>query len=1010
MINWELNFSTPYAQKLVNGEIGSARVHARVLTDQYMSAIRLGAPVGIPPTLPSGIAPAFPTVPVGPGTYFNLYETRRMLFENTIYSYFQAKAILDGKANVNDAIVSLKRLQKKAKELSDEVKTTAAELKVITQEIQNLPQEFVEFYNDIKSIIEAKLQQLKDLQINAKDPEYVKEQKRQLLQALFGEEITTINAILEFKPSLNPADYENIVNLATTIEQELKKINKITSSEEEFKKYLLKEAQRSLKFVLGLVPGFLDPTELLVILADAAANVVSTTPLTKKAYYTLLSLLKKTKYLRGLELRLKSYLVEKRKKLNYYVHNKIKKLKKWINNELQGLAKRVADYQARLEKTKFIKNVREDVKKAKVKIAKTKLRIQIAKDLSQQIKDIIKEVQGLVVLAKEKWSELLTLIDRIVNLNDTVTAVEDSIIAAASEYKENAKQKYESEIQKLKTITPQQGYELSVSLLGKSLSIFEIFIEGSQINLTKEIKKIVKRKVNEINLEYRVLLQTILTTIIKAQTLKKLIAFDQTLKIHSGDVRTIQRLYTTKVSELKEAEVNQIKYDVLESSRVQKPTFKDLVMVLDELATLVNSNLKMSQQDIENEAKTLQEETKKALESSKFLKSLQKKNAKIQKLFDNKLKTEQELREKQAKLEKQRRLVKKGRLAVSMGTAVGTISANFANGTYLLSDNEQPLQKFIKSYYDYKLLDHRITKAAYNTDLKNTKDKIETIKKYELFAVLLVELFKDLQTGNFIEEFQSAISSLTANVKVNPINGAASLFLNRMLDLLKSGTITAKKITNLITDATVDTLNSILSFTDLIAVESKYTKRILALISAYENLPNSQGINIKDEKLAMFYNDVIDTGSVLITCIKYAKKYVIEPSIAFIKKTVKQQIDDIKKKQQENIKKFKKYVDKQKQKLKDKLVNPDAKIMSIMLGTAARLFWTGATWTNPAGTTFLVLSIGPFVPIKALPKDGADGIARQIGDGFNNQLAFMTGLAIPNPATLIPPFPFNGYI
>ena len=96
-------------------------------------------------------------------------------------------------------------------------------------------------------------------------------------------------------------------------------------------------------------------------------------------------------------------------------------------------------------------------------------------------------------------------------------------------------------------------------------------------------------------------------------------------------------------------------------------------------------------------------------------------------------------------------------------------------------------------------------------------------------------------------------------------------------------------------------------------------------------------------------------------------------------------------------------------KLKDKLVNIDAKAMGVMFGLAARLFWTGATWTNPVGTTFTVFTIGPFKPIKGLPKDGAAGIAREIGNSFKLQLLPMTGLATPLPANAIPPFPFVGY-
>ena len=55
--------------------------------------------------------------------------------------------------------------------------------------------------------------------------------------------------------------------------------------------------------------------------------------------------------------------------------------------------------------------------------------------------------------------------------------------------------------------------------------------------------------------------------------------------------------------------------------------------------------------------------------------------------------------------------------------------------------------------------------------------------------------------------------------------------------------------------------------------------------------------------------------------------------------------------------------------LNEFIVNIDSAAMSAILGLSARSFWTGATWSNTVGTSFVTTNIGPFKPIKGLPED-----------------------------------------
>ncbi len=117
---------------------------------------------------------------------------------------------------------------------------------------------------------------------------------------------------------------------------------------------------------------------------------------------------------------------------------------------------------------------------------------------------------------------------------------------------------------------------------------------------------------------------------------------------------------------------------------------------------------------------------------------------------------------------------------------------------------------------------------------------------------------------------------------------------------------------------------------------------------------------------------------------------------------IKNKIKEKKNKQQESAKKEAKST-------KDRKVNTDAAIMSVMFGLAARLFWTGATWIGPTGSNHVVITIGSFRRIKAKSTDGASAMVREMAKSFERQLIGMKGFVNPPAATGIPPLSFNGY-
>jgi hypothetical protein len=216
-------------------------------------------------------------------------------------------------------------------------------------------------------------------------------------------------------------------------------------------------------------------------------------------------------------------------------------------------------------------------------------------------------------------------------------------------------------------------------------------------------------------------------------------------------------------------------------------------------------------------------------------------------------------------------------------------------------------------------------------------------------------------------------------------------------------------ITNL---SSVEQLNlAVLSDINLVnalyRLEQKYlrkTKQTLKL--AKDGLSKRKGKLV--DFIVQFYNKVDKCPSLILLLLDYVKKILKELKnyIAGLVKPITDYVD----KELDSIKqKIRTEADKLVEKNKEKLINVDAKAMSLVFNIATRLFWTGATWSNTAGTSFATINIGPFKPLKALPQDGSKGIANEMAKSFENQLKAMTGQVIPNPATGIPPFPFLGY-
>jgi hypothetical protein len=259
-------------------------------------------------------------------------------------------------------------------------------------------------------------------------------------------------------------------------------------------------------------------------------------------------------------------------------------------------------------------------------------------------------------------------------------------------------------------------------------------------------------------------------------------------------------------------------------------------------------------------------------------------------------------------------------------------------------------------------------------------------------------------SGNFMAELKSSVKELSSSTSTNFQES-----FNAFESLITKGT----SVDNIVKSLERLNLSILINNTfvqNLYRLEQRYLRKFKQTVKQTKNYQQKSTIdkNSKNALLQEFYSSVEKTSSIILLLLELVQKAVqkakdfIYEFVRPIKQKISKSLEDRKKRHEEKVKAS------AKQKV-EKSINVDAFIMSATFEVASRLFWTGFSWTNPVGTTFIVTNIGPFKPIKALNVNGSAGYASELATGFEGQLKLLTGTAIPNPSTGIPSFPFIGY-
>jgi hypothetical protein len=469
-------------------------------------------------------------------------------------------------------------------------------------------------------------------------------------------------------------------------------------------------------------------------------------------------------------------------------------------------------------------------------------------------------------------------------------------------------------------------------------------------------------------------------------------------------VKEIQILFTKDIPELKKA-LYKTNSPTLKVKSIQKAN----LFTVNDLFVNIQSSLKELAALTNRKIKDLTENGRKQLESTKafitdYVNNLTAVNAFINRSKNKAVKIDREIKEKKKQAYDAKRLAG---LIVTGSKIVGlsaSIIRNVSRNNILISQNENDLTNLINQYYRYLVFSNGIDQKAANLESTRRKGQLKEIIYSELLISLLRSLIAEISSGNFMADLKSSINELGSSISSN-FKESFSAFEN----LITGGT----SINNIVTSLERLNLSILINNTfvqNLYRLEQRYLRKFKQTIKQTKTYQQKSAIgkNNKNALLQEFYSNVEKTNSVLILLLELVQKAVqkakdfIYEFVRPIKQKISKTLEDRKKRQQEKVKAT------AKQKI-EKNVNIDALAMSVVFNVASRLFWTGFSWTNPVGTTFIVTNIGPFKPIKALNVDGSAGYASELATGFEGQLKLLTGTAIPNPSTGIPSFPFIGY-
>ena len=1037
-INFELDFVQPLLKDLENGNYKDVGEFVDGVTKYYTQTIQKGAPIGIPPTLPSPVALGAPApVGTGPGDSYRIpfNDVSKQKFNRAVFAYFNTKELLLQKENLEQKKKALEGIIRKAKYQRELIQASVTQIKTLSQKVKELPanikqlgetaKEMAASYKAdlLKVVDEVKQIAASDIDVNIK------------FEDAFPEEHAVIETLknLEFKLSSIGEIRQTFNNIQIVI-QYIEKANRVTSNEDQTRRYIKQRLSSAAQKITKIVTTLIEPESFGSLLTQFIADKSNITEVTQR------------------KLRQADQAIQAIKFIKFVVEPQIRVLQQKVNVQKENIEKRI----------------KTELDRQKEAISKKAKELTIRKNKSEKKKLFEKYVDDAKRLKKENEANIVRA-KKAIKLITTITKNGTALFTAGTQLADEITKEIDTlkvDFEKLKERTKKDVVETSINLSGSNTSgeLRSYLTTQGLKNLYEPINK----SIGSLTIDFIDIRKLLEQTDTKYdQYEKKIIALQDQFIAIENSLREFQNIPPKQKPSRKKAPTRTRARNTIIS------VLKKLNVLLQRVESFINKQLQRAEK-IANEqiakAKRIAKDIEIAVIASLPIPTITADFETKRAAAEEKKET---IKQYKVKVQQTKQKIQAAGLLASNAAKVGT---NLGRGDFTSAKNEQPLQKVANAKFQYFTVGVESSSPQYKKqedDKKRFLKEIDTLKQIEqliTIASLTLQGLKqeplDKVTGgpkNFIEELERDLTVIAerardqaTSINLNDAAGrAASDGIKIIKQFIDAPINNPKGLIATIKDVKVATKGALLeevlqpvSFApSLMSLEQKYLTKVKKLLAQMigvatpedEDDPirdtNNEGLiasnfrkaqeakerkqraakeklgstkmyttlrkmhKILNEERGSFIIFLIEKISELIARFEVFVRTQINKVTAFIKKEVKGRVD--KEKQQ--------YEDRLQAILKKKLQN-DLIPQSITYNIASLLFWTGAVWTNTTGATFQVITIPPFKRLRIDGRlEGTAPAVRELARNFELQLTQMQGLCIPNPATGIPPFPFVGY-
>ena len=1045
-VNFEIDFIQPLLKDLKDGEYKDIQDYVDAITQYYATTISKGNPVGVPPTLPSPITLGI-TVPIATTTN-NGYNTTlsrpsQEKFNRALSAYYNAKQLVIEQESIDIKVKTLQGIIDKANYEKELIQARIRVIRLAAAEVARLPEYIQSLVDAAKLLVEKYKLEFKELKgvivngINTTEiPTTSREDKERLFRQLFPQEASLLDSLT----SLRFTNLQEALSAVNAIKQFVENINKPTPEGElADKRYIKVRVTQAADKIIKLVSALSVPEKFANIIDEVRSDFANIESGTER----LLSIAREASKSIGI--------------IKTELQPQIAVAEQWIKTKKANLENRAKE---KIEEQKAIIDKKiQDLKKRKDKSEKKKLFEKYkndAKDLKKQNQELIKKTKSNVKLIGGIITKATKLAN---NILDTKMVLEKSL----EQYKEEIellKNKAQDSNLNLESNTKEIEQYLDKRSAKDLVEPIKNIIKDAPISFQdvrvlierpsddydsiKDILESIKEQLQEIQDDFRKLE--------KLPPLKKKDGSSITTKRQSGRAKeSLITVFAFMKELLEDTRVFVQKCKNKTKEFTDKQIKKSEQLVQDIEVAAINALPIPTQVQDRQTKKEAAEEKKNQIKKYKIELGNATKKAKAAisfgtnagKLISNVVnydltpsKNEQIL----VNIAKNR--LEYNTVGVSSDSPeyareiarkkqfVGEVEALREIETYITI-----LITIIQDLTQTPPID-RATQLA-NTGTQAVGGFVnELVTAYNRLTAATQETTSQFQEGNISPAVNTVIQTierLTQSKSSNPVEYIKAInTIKKTLsgDVLEQ-TLKSTQLTYALLEVegrylfkTKKLLKQLLGVVDkdeepeeqneVDQTEGELSARVRERKQQAEAIKRTIEEKVRSNKLYKIIKDMheaLDEGKgsiVAMTLERVVKK--LDEFETFIKTEITSVVKNLKQKVDKKIEKTKQEHEERLKAIAQKKAKNDLVPQSIALNIATALFWTGAVWLNSQTTTFQVIGIAPFKPLRVDGRiDGVEATVRELASNLENQLNTVQGLVIPNPATGLVPFPFVGY-